>query len=109
MSEGAQLVRSHGIDAKVFLDMLGSTLFAAPAYQTYGALIAGEKFSPAGFKVTLGLKDIRLALAAGEAAHVPLPIANVIRDNYLDAIAHGEADLDWSAVAKVAQRRAGSK
>jgi 3-hydroxyisobutyrate dehydrogenase-like beta-hydroxyacid dehydrogenase len=108
MSEGAQFVSSHDVSPKVFLEMLTGTLFAAPAYKTYSSLIAEERFSPAGFNVTLGLKDVRLALAAGEAAHVPLPFASILRDNFLDAIAHGEADLDWSALARVARRRAGS-
>jgi 3-hydroxyisobutyrate dehydrogenase-like beta-hydroxyacid dehydrogenase len=109
MSEGAQLVRSHGISPQVFLEMLAGTIFASPAYKIYGPLIAEERFSPPGFKATLGLKDVKLALAAGEAAHVPLPFAAVVRDNFLDAIAHGEADLDWSVLARVAQRRAGSR
>jgi 3-hydroxyisobutyrate dehydrogenase-like beta-hydroxyacid dehydrogenase len=109
MSESAQFVHSHGVSPKDFLDMLANTLFAAPAYKTYGALIAEERFSPPGFKVPLGLKDVKLALSAGEAAHVPLPFASVLRDNFLDAIANGDADLDWSAIAKVAQRRAGLK
>jgi 3-hydroxyisobutyrate dehydrogenase-like beta-hydroxyacid dehydrogenase len=109
MSEGAQLVRGHDIAAEGFLEMLSATLFAAPAYKTYGPMIAEDRFSPTGFKATLGLKDVKLALSAGEAAHVPLPFAAVLRDNFLDAIAHGEGDLDWSVIARVAQRRAGSR
>jgi 3-hydroxyisobutyrate dehydrogenase-like beta-hydroxyacid dehydrogenase len=50
---------------------------------------------------------MRLALAAGEASGVPLPFASVIRDNLIDAIGHGDADSDWSAIATVARRRAG--
>lgn len=109
MGEAAQLVDSHGVARKDFLEMLTGTVFAAPAYKIYGAMIAEERFSPAGFKIPLGLKDVRLALSAGEAAHVPLPFASVLRDNFLDAIANGDADLDWSAISKVAKRRAGAK
>jgi 3-hydroxyisobutyrate dehydrogenase-like beta-hydroxyacid dehydrogenase len=107
MGEAAQFVTSHGVPSKDFLEMVTGTVFAAPAYKIYGAMIAEERFSPAGFKIPLGLKDVRLALSAGEAAHVPLPFASVLRDNYLDAIANGDADLDWSALSKVAKRRAG--
>jgi len=57
--------------------------------------------------VRLGLKDIRLALAAGESVHAPMPFASVIRDGLLDAIAHAEGELDWSALARVSSRRAG--
>ena len=55
----------------------------------------------------LGLKDVRLALAAGEKANVPLPFASVLRDAFIDAIAHGDANKDWAAIAKVAARSAG--
>ena len=74
-----------------------------------GATIAGRNYRPPGFRLALGLKDIRLALAAGEGARVPLPFASVLRDAFLEAIAHGDADLDWAAVAEVARRRAGSE
>lgn len=73
----------------------------------YAQLIGEGKFEPPGFDLKLGLKDAKLALDAGEAANVPLPFASVLRDNYLDAIAHGDGAKDWSVVSKVAQRRAG--
>jgi hypothetical protein len=38
---------------------------------------------------------------------VPLPFASVVRDNLVDAIGHGDAGRDWSALALVARRRAG--
>jgi 3-hydroxyisobutyrate dehydrogenase-like beta-hydroxyacid dehydrogenase len=47
------------------------TLFAAPVYWTYGALIAEEKYQPAGFKLELRLKDVNSVLAAAEAKSVP--------------------------------------
>jgi 3-hydroxyisobutyrate dehydrogenase-like beta-hydroxyacid dehydrogenase len=89
--------------------MLTGSLFACPAYKTYASMIAEERFSPAGFKARLGLKDVGLALSAGEAARVPLPFASVVRDNFLDCLAHGEGDEDWSVIARVAQRRAGGR
>ena len=70
-------------------------------------MIIDQRFEPAGFALRLGLKDTRLALAAGEDAHVALPFGSVLRDNFLDAIAHGDADRDWTAVSRVALRRAG--
>ncbi len=107
MGEAATLAAGHGVDRAAFLEMAFSTVFAAPAYQNYGKMIASETYMPAGFKLALGLKDMRLALAAGEAAHVPMPLAGVLRDNFLDNLAHGEGDLDWAGMAKVSKRRAG--
>ncbi|CAI2415027.1 NAD(P)-dependent oxidoreductase [Serratia liquefaciens] len=109
MAEGSALVRNYGVSGADYLHMLTSTLFASPAYKGYGGLIAEEKFEPASFKLSLGMKDVGLALEAGANSHTPMPFASVLKDNFLDAVAQGDADLDWSALAKVAARRAGLK
>ena len=106
MAEATALTRAHGISAADFLEVMTNTLFAAPAYQGYGKLIAEQRFKPAGFTLPLGLKDVELALTAGSAARVPLPFAGVVRDSLLEALAAGDTELDWSALALVAARRA---
>jgi 3-hydroxyisobutyrate dehydrogenase-like beta-hydroxyacid dehydrogenase len=107
MAEAFTLVRRHDLDPRILMEVLTGSLFAAPAYKTYGPMIVEQRFEPANFKLPLGLKDIRLALEAGEAVGAPLPFASLLRDNFIDAIGHGDADKDWSAVAAVAARRAG--
>ncbi len=107
LAEAMALVRKHGIEPAKYLEVLTSTLFAAPVYKTYGALIAEKKYQPAGFKVRLGLKDVRLAIAAGEGADVPLPLASLIHDHYVSALARGYADYDWSALGLIAAEDAG--
>ena len=106
MAEASTLTRAYGVSAGDFLEVMTSTLFASPAYQGYGKLIAEQRFSPAGFAMPLGLKDVGLALGAGEAKRVPLPFAGVLRDGFLEALAGGGEELDWSALALVAARRA---
>ncbi len=106
MAEATTLTRAHGVEARDFLDVLTGTLFAAPVYKTYAGLIAERRFSPAGFGLRLGYKDASLTLAAANDTQVPMPTANVLRDAFLDALAHGDGDLDWSALADVAARRA---
>ncbi len=107
MAEALALAEGHAVDPARLMEVVTGTLFAAPAYKTYGDLILARKFQPPGFKVTHGLKDVKLALAAGEQAHVPMSFAGILRDNLLDAMAHGGLDQDWSALAGVAFRRAG--
>jgi 3-hydroxyisobutyrate dehydrogenase-like beta-hydroxyacid dehydrogenase len=107
MGESAALVGAYDVASADFLGMLTSTLFAAPAYKNYGAMIAENRYTPAGFTMKLGLKDVRLAQQAAESKRVPMGIAGVLRDNYLDALAHGDENLDWAALATVSARRSG--
>ena len=109
LGETVALMRKYEVDPRRFLEIMTETLFAAPVYRTYGALIAEQKYEPAGFKLELGLKDVRSVLAAAETKSVPMPVASVVRDHFLSAIARGGADLDWSALAKVAAEDAGLK
>jgi 3-hydroxyisobutyrate dehydrogenase-like beta-hydroxyacid dehydrogenase len=101
------LVEKAGVARRQFAEILSNTLLNAPALAAYAERISNREFDPAGFRLELGLKDAALALAAGDGAAVPLPVANVLRDHYLEAIAHGDAARDWSAVSESARRNAG--
>ena len=107
LGEAMALVGKAGVDKQAYLELLTSTLFAAPAYQTYGGLLARKQFEPAGFAAHLGLKDVRLVLAAGEQLEVPLPVASLLRDRFLALLAGGGRDLDWSALGALADWEAG--
>jgi 3-hydroxyisobutyrate dehydrogenase-like beta-hydroxyacid dehydrogenase len=107
LGEAIALVAKGGVDKHAYLDMLTSTLFAAPVYKTYGGLIAGGVFEPAGFAAPLGQKDIRLTLAAAEHLNVPMPVASLLRDRFLTLLATGGANLDWSAIGKLAAKDSG--
>jgi len=109
LGEAIALTRKYGIDPHAYVEFLTNSLFAAPLYKTYGNLIADEKYRPAGFKLRLGLKDMKLALAAAESVDVPLPVGSMIRDHLLTAIARGMEEMDWSATAKLAAENAGLK
>jgi 3-hydroxyisobutyrate dehydrogenase-like beta-hydroxyacid dehydrogenase len=108
LGEAVALVTKAGVDPSQYIELLTSTLFSAPAYQTYGGLIARREFEPAGFAAVLGLKDIRLVLAAAENMQVPLPLASLLRDRFLTLLASGGGQLDWSAIATLASRDAGA-
>lgn len=107
LGEAFALMRKSAIAPELFLDILTNTLFPAPVYKTYGTMIAAEKYAPAGFKLSLGLKDMRLALTAAEAKAVPMPLASLVRDHFLEGVAQGDGDADWSALARVSARNAG--
>jgi 3-hydroxyisobutyrate dehydrogenase-like beta-hydroxyacid dehydrogenase len=107
LGEAVALVAKGGVDRKLYVELLTSTLFAAPAYRTYGGLIAEQRFEPAGFAAPLGLKDLRLALAAADGLEVPMPMASLLRDRLLALMAQGGTNQDWSAIARLAARDAG--
>lgn len=107
LAEAMALADGYGIAPQELLALITSTAFPGPVYQGYGGLIANKRFEPAGFKAALGLKDLRLALAAAESAKVPLPLGSSVRDSLIDAVAHGEGDMDLAVLGKVAARRAG--
>lgn len=107
LGEAMALVGKAGVDNHQYLDILTSTLFGAPIYRTYGELIAGRRFQPAGFAASLGQKDVRLVLAAAEELQVPMPVAGLLRDRFLALLARDGADLDWSAVGALAAWEAG--
>jgi 3-hydroxyisobutyrate dehydrogenase-like beta-hydroxyacid dehydrogenase len=103
LGEAIALIGKAGIDRHAFVDLLTSTIFPAPAYKTYGGLIADNQFEPAGFAAPLGLKDIRLTLAAAEALRVPLPIGGLLQDRFLTLLAQrGGDNLDWAAIGALA-------
>ena len=102
LGEAVALISKAGIDRHAFIDLLTSTIFPAPAYKTYGNLIAGNEFQPARFAAPLGFKDIRLTLAAAESLHVPMPVGSLLRDRFLRLLARGGENLDWAAIGGLA-------
>lgn len=100
MAEGFILAEKCGVAGSAFADILTDGLFSAPAYKIYGKLIADKGyFENPGFAATTGLKDVNLALNAGEAVGVPLPSGAVCRDRLVGAIARGHGEADWSVMA----------
>jgi len=104
--EAFATLRKAGVDRHLFLETM-IALFGSPVYANYGRMMADERFDPAGFALTLGLKDVRLVLQTAEECASPMPLASLIRDHLLSGVAQGQADLDWSSIARVIARDAG--
>jgi 3-hydroxyisobutyrate dehydrogenase-like beta-hydroxyacid dehydrogenase len=107
LGEAIALVGKSGIDKSAFAELLASTIFPAPAYATYGNLIATKQFQPAKFAAPLGFKDIRLMLAAAADLHVPMPLGNLLHDRFERLLNQGGENLDWSAIGGLAAYDAG--
>jgi len=100
LGEVFALMRKSGVAPEQFLEIVNGHLFKSPVYENYGRMIVEGRFEPPGFRLRLGLKDVRLVLASAEQAMVPMPVASVTRDHFVSAVAQGRGDLDWSALAK---------
>lgn len=107
MAEATAMAWHNGVAPDDLLDVLTNGVFTAPAYQMYGMAIAKQRYEPAGFKVSLTLKDLRLVLAAADEAAVPMPLADVVHGSLLEAVANGNGERDLASLAVVAMRRAG--
>ena len=107
IAEALAMIEKSGVDRVAAIEMLSSTLFACPVYQGYGAAIAHMRHTPVGFRLPLGLKDVDLALETGTELRVPMPIASMLHDRFLESIAKGRTELDWSGIALAARENAG--
>jgi len=107
MAEASAMASRYGVAPTDFLNVLTNGVFNAPAYIMYGDAIAKQKYDPPGFRLSLTLKDLRLALAAADEITTPMPLADVVYSSLLEADARGDGERDLAALARVSLRRAG--
>ncbi|MGE5275921.1 MAG: NAD(P)-dependent oxidoreductase [Acidobacteriota bacterium] len=107
MAEAWTLAEKNAIAPAEIAKFFSETLFAAPVFKNYGAAVAEKRYSPPGFRLALGLKDVELVLGAARESKAPMPIASLLRDRLLAAVARGRGDLDWSALGIGAAEDAG--
>jgi len=99
MAEAVVLTEANGLARDDFFELLLSTLFGSRSYQTYSANISAQTYD-AGFKARLGLKDLRLAREAADAANRALPMLDAAHARMSETVDAGWGDLDWSAMAR---------
>jgi 3-hydroxyisobutyrate dehydrogenase-like beta-hydroxyacid dehydrogenase len=107
MAEAFALAEKNGIARSRVADLLTQTVFDCPVYRNYGKQIAEQRYEPALFKLSLGLKDIGLALQTAAASKVPMPLASLLHDHLLAAVAKGRGELDWTGLAGEVSEGAG--
>ncbi len=99
MAEASAFAEKSGIPRAALLNFLTQTLFNCPIYANYSRKLIDSSYRDVGFALPLGLKDTELVLRTAAATHTPLPLASLLRDRFLAALAKGRADLDASAFA----------
>jgi 3-hydroxyisobutyrate dehydrogenase-like beta-hydroxyacid dehydrogenase len=103
MGEMIALVKENGISPEKAVAFFSETLFTSPVYHNYGKLLVESKFEPAGFKLSLGLKDINLVLKTAKASKVTMPVAAELGKLAQQGVEQGHANMDWSAITLSAQ------
>ena len=107
MAEAFTLAEKNGIERVKIAELFGETLFSCPVYQEYGKAIANHDYKPGGFKLSLGYKDLTLALQTARSSQMPMPLASLVHDRFITAMAKERSDLEWSAIAIEASEAAG--
>ncbi|MDG0817583.1 NAD(P)-dependent oxidoreductase [Bdellovibrio svalbardensis] len=108
LSEALALAEKSGLNQKIFLEAMTSSLFSAPLFKNYGGMIIEKAYNKKnGFGMPLALKDIRLAQEAAANAGSPLPMASLVHDQVVTAMARGLGQMDLSALGKLAADNAG--
>ena len=100
MGEAVALTERAGIDKRRFVEFLRSTNFDAPVFRIFGDLIIADSAPAVGFPAPLAFKDIRLALEAADDLRVPMHLASLLHDRFVELLAHGGDHMDWSALGR---------
>jgi 3-hydroxyisobutyrate dehydrogenase-like beta-hydroxyacid dehydrogenase len=107
MAEAFTLAEKEGIPRLKMAELLSETIFSSVVYKGYGDFVARHQYEPAGFRLRLGWKDVRLVLQVAQESETPMPIGSLLGDRFLSALAKHRGDLDWSALALGASDDAG--
>jgi len=107
LGEAVAFARKTGLDPNEFVSIITETVFDSGVHRVFGSMIAQAKYEPTAFPLSLVLKDLSLALLAAEHAAVPMPFANVMRDQLSSAVARGYQNLDETALSRIAAENAG--
>lgn len=108
LGEAASLTVAYGVDPAELFKIVTGTLFAAPAYKTCQDH-RQTKVHARRFQAHPWAEGCALGPSGGESEHMLLPIASVLRDQFIQAIAHSDSEKDWAALAASALRSAGRK
>jgi 3-hydroxyisobutyrate dehydrogenase-like beta-hydroxyacid dehydrogenase len=102
LAEAGGLADRAGVDRQELIRAAThSGLFGGAVYNGYGTMIAEHRYTPALFRVALGLKDATLAEQLARDVNAELPIASLARGHLQAAQSAGWGDEDWAVIGRV--------
>ena len=108
VAEALTLAKKSGIDVAKVRAALQGGFAQSKILDLHGQRIIERNFKP-GFKVKLHRKDMNIALQTGKQLSVPLPASSIVASQMDALIARGDAELDHSSLALLAEQLAGLK
>ncbi len=101
--EAFSLAKAEGMDlAMVRKVLMGGAANSWMLENLAPQMLKGD--ASAGFRISLQLKDLRLALETAMQDNVPMPAASLATNMYLEAGAHGELDNGNQAMYRAYER-----
>lgn len=106
-AEGSQLADRLGLDPQVFWSIVSASSGRSWAQQTWYPMpgimdsAAANRNYDATFRADLALKDVSLAVEAGELADLSLEAAALAQQKFASLVNEGLADKDCSLIAKL--------
>lgn len=101
--EGMALADRSGLSQQDLLEVLSLGAMANPMFALKGPALMNRAY-PTAFPLKHQQKDMRLALALGDALKQPLPVAAAANETYKEASAKGHGDSDFAAVYESTQK-----
>ena len=106
LAEALTLGEKGGLDWQQMWDVIGASAVGAPIVQAKAVQLRERDYTPT-FTVDQMRKDVGLILEAGSQLDVPMTMTGRIDEMLHEASAQGDANLDYAAVIRVAERAAG--
>ena len=108
LAEGLVFAERMGLDAAAFLAVARDSAAYSQVMDVKGGKMVNGDFAPHGF-VTQSLKDFSLMAEQAQRVDQRLPLAETYTDLMKGCVAHGEGELDNSAVIREIRRRRGRR
>jgi len=97
LSEGIILSRGAGVDPKIFLEILNSTYFKTGMSENKAYKMIKDDFGPT-FTLENLRKDIQTIFETSKYFGLNLPMTNIAKKTYEDAVKEGFGNLDYTGI-----------
>jgi 2-hydroxy-3-oxopropionate reductase len=102
VAEALTLGARAGVDPAKIVQVLGAGLARCGVLETRGPRMIAGDFAP-GFRSRLHYKDLRIALAAGQAYQSPLPATAIVHEMFKQMVVSGRGELDHTGLLDLLQ------